>query len=150
MTATVTRPMLRADIAHCWQFQVARERAAIGRLADDLEHCLAAVEIEASRRQALATVLDELLANVLMHATGAEGDIAVRVLAGAQELIAHIRYSADAFDPTRLRAAEHPTSVAAAGIGGVGIAMVKAMTTGFSHSYRNGKNHLCVRLALTP
>ena len=46
-------------------------------------------------------------------------------------------------------AATHlPTSIAAAKLGGVGIAMVRAMTEEFSYQYRRGENHLRVRLAL--
>jgi len=68
--------------------------------------------------------------------------------AAPEELVAQLRYSANAFDPTGIAAAHLPTSIASANLGGVGIAMVRAMTEEFSYQYRRGENHLRVRLAL--
>ena len=134
--------------ARRWRYRVAAERSAIGRFADRLEQDLVAADINENVRQSLATVLDELLANVVMHARAVRGPVHVRLKFKDDELIARLRYCAIAFDPTAIAEAHLPTTVAAASIGGVGIAMVRAMTREFTHQYRRGENHLRVRVPL--
>jgi serine/threonine-protein kinase RsbW len=131
-----------------WRYRVATERTAIGRFADCLEADLSEAGIAESVRQSLATVLDELLANVVMHAQSARGPVHVRLRCCENELVARLRYCATAFDPTGLAQSHLPTTIASANIGGVGIAMVRAMTREFVHQYRRGENHLRVRLPL--
>ena len=131
-----------------WCYRVPVERAAIGIFADHMERDLAAAGISESVRQSLATVLDELLANVVMHAGVVRGPVHVRLRCGDAELVARLRYCAAAFDPTTIAVAHLPTTIASANIGGVGIAMVRAMTREFVYRHRRGENHLRVRLAL--
>ncbi len=133
-----------------WRYRVATERAAIGRFADCMDRDLHAAGIDENVRQSLATVLDELLANVVMHAEAARGPVHVRLRCSEDELVARLRYCAVAFDPTVIAVAHLPLTVASANIGGVGIAMVRAMTREFSHQYRRGENHLRVRVPLKP
>lgn len=132
-----------------WRYRVARERAAIGQFSDAMEADLSAAGIAESVRQSLATVLDELLANVVMHAQAARGPVHVHMRRRKDELIVRLRYHASAFDPTAIAEAQLPASIAAATPGGVGIAMVRAMTREFSYRFRRGENHLRVRVALT-
>ncbi len=131
-----------------WRYRVATKNAAIGRFSDCMEQDLDAAGINETVRQSLATVLDELLANVVMHAQAVRGPVHVRLHCKDDELIARLRYCAIAFDPTVIAEAHLPTTVAAANIGGVGIAMVRAMTREFTYQYRRGENHLRLRLAL--
>lgn len=134
--------------ANRWRYRVARERAAIGVFADAMEADLCAAGIAESVRQSLATVLDELLANVVMHAQAARGPVHVHMRRRNDELIVRLRYCASAFDPTAIAAAQLPVSLATATPGGVGIAMVRAMTREFAYRFRRGENHLRVRVAL--
>lgn len=131
-----------------WRYCVPVQRAAIGIFADRMEHDLSAADIPQSVRQSLATVLDELLANVLMHAEAVRGPVHVRLRCGGDELVARLRYVAAAFDPTAIAAADLPETIASANVGGVGIAMVRAMTREFVYQYRRGENHLRVRVEL--
>lgn len=131
-----------------WRYRVCRERRAIGRFADALDHDLLAAGIAEPVRQSLATVLDELLANVVMHARDVRGPVHVHVRRRMDELIVRLRYRAAAFDPTAIAAAQRPANLEAAKPGGVGIAMVRAMTREFAHRYRRGDNHLRVRMAI--
>ncbi len=131
-----------------WRYRVPVQRAAIGVFADRMEQDLAAAEIPESVRQSLATVLDELLANVVMHAGAVRGPVHVRLRFGGDELVARLRYVAAAFDPTAIAVAHLPETIASANVGGVGIAMVRAMTREFTYQYRRGENHLRVRVAL--
>ena len=148
MVEAATLQMKRSATTQRWRYRVATERAAIGRFADHMEQDLRAAGIAESVRQSLATVLDELLANVVMHAQAARGPVHVRLHCSDSEVIARLRYCAAAFDPTAIAVAHLPSTIASANIGGVGIAMVRAMTREFVHQYRRGENHLRVRLAL--
>ena len=134
--------------ARRWRYRVPVQRAAIGLFADRMEQDLSTAGISENVRQSLATVLDELLANVVMHAEAVRGPVHVHLRCGDAELVARLRYCAAAFDPTALAVAHLPTTIASANIGGVGIAMVRAMTREFVHQYRRGENHLRVRLPL--
>ncbi len=148
MVEIATLQMKRTLLTHRWRYRVAAERAAIGHFADQMDQDLLAADISESVRQSLATVLDELLANVVMHAQAVRGPVHVRLHCSDNELIARLRYCAEAFDPTAIAVAHLPTTIASANIGGVGIAMVRAMTREFTHQYRRGENHLRVRLPL--
>lgn len=130
-----------------WCYRIARERSAIGQFADALDADLCAAGLgEASRRQ-LATVLDELLANVVMHARDGRGHVHVRLQHRHGRMIARLRYRAARFDPTAHVTAEAPTMISAAAIGGAGIALVRALTQAFTYRYRRGENRVCVELA---
>ena len=133
--------------ARRWRYRVARERAAIGRFADVLEADLTSAGITSAARVNLATVLDELLANVVMHAREVRGPVHVRLRAHAGELVARLRYFGKAFDPTAHPAPSPAASIIEARMGGVGIAMVRAMTREFGWRHVRGENHLRVRLA---
>ena len=138
---------LRAGATRRWRYRVMRDRAAIGRVADRIDADLATVGIVESVRFNLATVLDELLANVLMHAQAARGPVHVHLRARAGGVVARLRYAATAFDPTAREAAPLPTSIADARTGGVGIAMVRALTREFSWNHARGINRVRVRVA---
>lgn len=147
MADTDYRPRMGSVAARRWRYRVARQRAAIGRFATALEGDLVAAGVAEAPRLALATVLDELLANVVMHASNVRGPVLVRLRLRNGELVARLRYIAAAFDPTARANPELPTSIAQARTGGVGIAMVRAMTREFVYRHARGENHLCVRLA---
>lgn len=136
----------RIGVTRRWRYRVGRERAAIGRLADRVESDLSAAGISESARMSLATVLDELLANVLMHARDARGPVHVRLRSCGGEVVARVYYAAEAFDPTAHEAPTLPHSIAEARCGGVGIAMVRALTREFAWRHARGINHLRVRI----
>ena len=131
-----------------WRYRIARSRVGVGRLADRVESDLAAAGVVVDVRRDLATVLDELLANVIMHAELARGFVHVIVHRRAGELAARIRYRARAFDPTTQAAPLLPDSLADAQCGGVGIAMVRALTRRFEWRHARGENRVNVSLAL--
>lgn len=133
-----------------WRYRVARQRRAIGRFADALERDLQAAEVEPSVRQALAVALDELLANVVMHAVAARGPVHVRLRRDEDGLSARLRYAAAPFDPTAQDAPTGPETLAEARIGGLGIAIVRSLCAEFLHEYRRGENRLRLRLLPMP
>jgi anti-sigma regulatory factor (Ser/Thr protein kinase) len=142
--------LLRAEpetgVTRRWRYRVARDRAAIGRFVDRLDRDLVVVKVHESARLAVATVLDELFANVLMHARDVRGPMHVRLRHRHDELVVRLRYNAMPFDPTAIQVMPLPSTIAEARIGGVGIALVRAMTREFVYRHRRGENHLRVRL----
>ena len=146
MADQADQPEWRCVAARRWRYCVARERAAIGRFADALENDLAIAGVIPAARLSLATVLDELLANVVMHAQTVRGPVHVRLRRRNGELVARLRYFATAFDPTAHPPPQQPATIGEARTGGVGIAMVRAMTREFAWWHARGENHLCVRI----
>lgn len=130
-----------------WCYCIARERAAIGRFAVALDAVLDAGGVAEAPRRQLATVLDELLANVVMHARDGRGHMHLRLQVRDGCLIARLRYRAAPFDPTMHVSASAPTALADAAIGGAGIALVRALTQRFTYRYRRGENRVCVEVA---
>lgn len=131
-----------------WRYRVARVRGAVGRFADRLDIDLAAAGIADETRHALATVLDELLANVIMHADHARGCVHVIVRRHGDTITARLRYRASAFDPTAQADPDQPASLAEASIGGVGIAMVRALTQRFEWRHASCENRVRVDVDL--
>jgi len=132
-----------ATLASAWSFCVERERRAIARLSDTLEHQVGAGMPEAVLR-ALQIALDELLTNVVMHAMQADGSVEVEIARERGMVATTIRYAAAAFDPTAWRPEAPLDAIAGARIGGHGIALVRALMDEFRYAYRDGWNVVMV------
>lgn len=133
--------------ARRWRYCVARERSAIGRFSDLLDANLRAAGFAEAPRRQLATVLDELLANVVMHAREGRGNVHVRLHYAGGRIVARMRYRTAPFDPTAHVSARAPDALADAAIGGAGIALVRALTTGFTYRYQRGENRVRIEVA---
>jgi anti-sigma regulatory factor (Ser/Thr protein kinase) len=127
-----------------WQWQVERERSAIGRLNDRLEQQLGPSVPDPVLR-ALQVALDELLTNVVMHAEPASGAIDLTFSRSAGALDVTVRYHGAAFDPTRQPARPPARSIADSTIGGLGIPLVRALLEEFRYEYIDGQNVLHLR-----
>lgn len=125
-----------------WRYRIARERAAVGRFADRMQRELTAAGVSETGCQCLGVVLDELLANVIMHARDARGPVHLRLRYARGVLVARLRHFAAPFDPTTENDFSAPRSLAEATIGGAGLRMVRAMTSVFRYRHHRGENHL--------
>ncbi|MEO8012127.1 MAG: ATP-binding protein, partial [Dokdonella sp.] len=130
-----------------WCYRIARVRSAIGEFADALDADLCAAGVAAAPRRQLATVLDELLANVVMHARQGRGNVHVRLQYRDGRIVARLRYRTAPFDPTAHVSARSPAALADAAIGGAGIALVRALTQRFTYRYQRGENRVRVEVA---
>ncbi len=128
--------------ARRWRYCIARRRSAVGCFADRLQTDLGAAGVAESVGLALGVVLDELLANVIMHARDARGPVHLRLRHCKGVLVARLRHAAAPFDPTRADAPDAPASLVEAQVGGVGLALVRAMTSEFLYRHRRGENHI--------
>lgn len=134
----------RSASANGWNFRVERERAAVGRLNLTLERTLGECVPESALR-ALQVALDELLTNVIVHAEQAAGPVEVDVALHAAFLETHIRYFAEAFDPTAWDPAPADVSLSTARIGGRGILLVRALMDEFLYQHDDGCNVVSLR-----
>ncbi len=134
-----TPPTRAASTGVVWQLRVERERGAIGRLNDRLEQTLRPSVPETALR-ALQVALDELLTNVIMHARQASGPIELKLARSARSVDAEISYIADPFDPTRVKERPQAASIGDSEIGGLGVALVRALMDDFRHEYVDGRN----------
>jgi anti-sigma regulatory factor (Ser/Thr protein kinase) len=122
-----------------WHFRVERDRAAIGRFNDALEHNLFD-SVPTPALRALQIAFDELLTNVLMHAEQAAGPVEVVVARQTAAVEATVSYLASEFDPTTWQAPAHDGHLAGVRIGGQGIILVRALMDGFAYRYEDGYN----------
>jgi anti-sigma regulatory factor (Ser/Thr protein kinase) len=138
----------RAGTGRRWRYRVSRTATAIGRFADALRSDLSLAGVIEPVILSLSVVLDELLANVVRHAPEARGPVHIRLQLRQGVLVVRLRHAADSFDPTEMPTPDPAQSLAEARCGGVGIALVRAMTDEFTHDYRRGENHIRIRMQM--
>jgi anti-sigma regulatory factor (Ser/Thr protein kinase) len=127
-----------------WRVRVERQRGAIGHLNDRLEKTLLPNNVPETALRAMQVALDELLTNVVMHATQAAGPVELELTRSAETLDAKISYVAAEFDPTGWQT-QDVTTVAASRIGGLGIQLVRTLMDEFRYEYVDGCNILHLR-----
>lgn len=88
--------------------------------------------------------LDELVTNIAMHVGAAAGEIAIALEQDAEGITAQVEDRGPAFDP---RAEERalPTSLEEAGIGGLGLLLVRRFARAIDYERRDGTNRLTLR-----
>lgn len=93
-------------------------------------------------------ILEELVSNVVRHSGGATQVTVSADMAGS-ELQLTISDDGPEFDPTARADPEGFTSLEAATPGGLGITMVRKLSTSFGYSRSGGRNRVTVALAAT-
>ena len=91
-------------------------------------------------------ILEELVSNVVRHSAGAT-QVTVEAAMAGDSLELTIVDDGPAFDPTAAADPAGFTSLEAATPGGLGIAMVRRMSTLFAYSRADGRNRVTVCLA---
>jgi serine/threonine-protein kinase RsbW len=100
-------------------------------------------------RANVLTVLDEVLANVVHHGlAGTAGTIELSMHAGAQRVTMDVSDSAAPFNPLLLPAPDTSLPLEKRKIGGLGIALVRALTDDVTYEQRGGRN--CLTLTWRP
>lgn len=105
--------------------RVRPELASISPACDAADAYVAAHGAEERARYAVRLVLEELLANIVLHG-GARSEAEVLVRANAGGIAVRISDDGIAFDPTSAAAATAPDSLAHARVGGLGLTMVRS------------------------
>ena len=94
-------------------------------------------------RANVMTALDEILANIVHHGlAGAPGSIELTMQQDHRQLVAHVADTAGPFDPLLLPPPDTTVPLEERKIGGLGIALVRALTDEVAYDRRDGRNHL--------
>lgn len=138
-------------LACAWIEDIEPSRAAIGACNTRVAERAGSRGVAEGLVKAVQVALDELLTNVVMHATPEPGArIRLQVDCERDWIEARISYPAPAFDPTAQSLPDVDAPLADRSPGGLGLLLVHRMMDVFEHRYADGHNHLRVRKQLRP
>lgn len=111
--------------------------AVIAEALPELERFCAEAGVGAKAANRLQVIIEELVSNTIRHGMAGGGPpIALRLRAEAERLVLVVRDGGRPFDPTARPAPAPLTTLADAPEGGLGIALVRRLSTAFG--YRAG------------
>ena len=111
------------------------------------------VEAPGLARANVMTALDEVLANIVHHGLrDATGTIELTMGLDGQQVVARVSDTAAPFDPLLMPPPDTTLPMEKRKIGGLGIALVRALTDEVAYDRRDGRNHLTLtwRLGAEP
>ena len=126
--------------------RVPPELATISSACNAADAHVAARGASERARYALRLVIEELLANVVLHG-GARSDVEVLVRAKADGIAVRISDDGTAFDPTSAAPAAAPGSLADAKAGGLGLTMVRSVVRRIAWRRDGGRNVVDAEIA---
>lgn len=119
--------------------------AELERLHDFVQKIGEAETLDADQIFALDLCLEEAVTNIIMHAglkDRAGALIAVTLLSGAPELTFCLEDEGRPFDPTKVAERPAPHSLEEAPIGGVGLPLMRKLTTAMRYERDGNRNRL--------
>jgi anti-sigma regulatory factor (Ser/Thr protein kinase) len=94
-------------------------------------------------RANVMTALDEVLANIVHHGLqGVTGTIELTMGRTDRQVVAHVADTAAPFDPLLMPPPDTTLPIEKRKLGGLGIALVRALTDEVAYDRRDGRNHL--------
>ena len=94
-------------------------------------------------RANVMTALDEVLANIVHHGlNGVAGTIELTMDRTDRGVVAHVADTAAPFDPLSMPLPDTTLPIEKRKLGGLGIALVRALTDEVTYDRRDGRNHL--------
>jgi len=94
-------------------------------------------------RANIMTALDEVLANIVHHGlNGAPGNIELKMWQTARAVACEVADTAAPFNPLLMPLPDTTLPLEQRKLGGLGIALVRALTDEVSYDRRDGRNHL--------
>lgn len=125
------------------EVQLAADLSEMSRLATWVEGEAAALGLDGRQLYAIQLCLEEVLANLILHARPATGPaIAVTVRIEDAPLRVTVEDDAVPFDLTELAPATAPDSLEAVEPGGLGLGLVTAFSTSRDYRSEGGRNRL--------
>ena len=101
------------------------------------------VEAPGLARANVMTVLDEVLANIVHHGLrDVAGTIELTMGLEDRQVVARVADTAAAFDPLLMPMPDTSLPLEQRKVGGLGIALVRALTDEVAYERRDGRNHL--------
>jgi len=123
----------------------------ISRLSVWIDALAAQMALDSHRLYAVQLCLEEVLANVILHARPASAaealEIVVRVATVGPDLHVTVKDNARAFDPTRAVAPRSPESLDETPIGGLGLKLVRRFSSRLAYNYQDGRNCIALEFA---
>jgi anti-sigma regulatory factor (Ser/Thr protein kinase) len=117
-------------------------------VAQEVEAFCAASGLPAAARSRVRVVLEELVLNLIDHATGwAAGRIGVRIEAGSARVVVELEDDAAPFDPRSAPAFDPPRAPEERGPRGMGIHLVRSLAQAIEYERAGGRNRLRVAVA---
>jgi anti-sigma regulatory factor (Ser/Thr protein kinase) len=130
------------------ELQLGADFADMARLAAWVEAEAPALGLGARQLYAIQLCLEEVVANLVMHARPARGDgISIAVRLEDAPLRVTVEDDAEPFDLTSHAPAIGPASLEAAEPGGLGLGLVTAYTTARDYRSEGGRNRLVLDFA---
>ncbi len=106
-------------------------------------------EVPGRTQRNLLTALDEVLANVINHGlAGAEGTIELTMGRNAGVVAVGVADTARPFNPLQAPVPDTSLPLERRKLGGLGIALVRALTDEVTYERKDGHNHLTLRWRL--
>ncbi len=140
-----------ADASGTFDLRIPRNMSGLARLGDWVDKVVATLALEANAEYALRLCVEEAVANVVMHGVPAgsadAGTVALRLRADAEALCIAIEDHCAAFDPLHVAPPEHPSTLAEAHEGGLGIHLMRQYARSIDYARREGTNQLTVTIA---
>ena len=101
--------------------------------------------LDEDRVFALQLCLEEAVANIITHGgarQGSDKQICITIPQAAPGLAARIEDDGAPFDPTKVPPPQQPASLEAAQVGGLGVHLIRKLTTGMRYERVGGRNRL--------
>jgi anti-sigma regulatory factor (Ser/Thr protein kinase) len=117
-------------------------------VAAEVETFCAASGLPAAAGSRVRVVLEELVLNLIDHATGwATGRIGVRIEVGPERVEVEVEDDAAPFDPRSAPAFDPARPLGERGPRGMGIHLVRSLAEGIEYERAGGRNRLRVTIA---
>jgi anti-sigma regulatory factor (Ser/Thr protein kinase) len=126
--------------------EIRAEPIAISALTEQAMEYLGAAGVDARATHHVALVIDEMLTNVASHGEAPGGTVRIRIDILPDRVTAEILDPGLPFDPRTASAPDLETDVENRAIGGVGLLLVKTLTSELDYE-RNGERN-CTRFAV--
>jgi serine/threonine-protein kinase RsbW len=131
-----------------WQRIEFRNVAELDRLGEFVRAIAEKEGLDHDQQFALDLCLEEAVTNIFMHGAIADPSatpVSLTILAGAPHLTICLEDEGRPFDPTAAAPPPAATSLETAPIGGLGIPLMRKMTSAMSYERKGGRNRLILR-----
>ncbi len=140
-----------ADANASFDLRIARDESGLARLGDWVDKVVSTLALEATAEYALRLCVEEAVANVVMHGVPADGadagTVTLRLHADAEALCLAVEDHCAAFDPRHVAPPEHPSNLAEAREGGLGIHLMRQYARSIDYARLAGTNRLTLTIA---
>jgi anti-sigma regulatory factor (Ser/Thr protein kinase) len=129
--------------------RIERSMAGLTRMGDWVDRIAAALRLDTRTEYALRLCLEEAASNVVVHGAPDEaeaGFVGLSLVPEPEALRVIVEDRCSAFDPLKVPAAQIPTGLEDARVGGLGIHLMRQYAQAIEYERRDGTNRLMLRI----